>query len=273
MLSNQTLPALLRNMTDAELIEGDTLFSFLFRESFARAKMPKPKPQRDMAILVLRLYGQPISENLRASQQAAAARWGADYVEVTRPIFPWQDPFWEKLHLDVHGEAYCRVVYLDADVAIRSDCPSLFDLVPEDHFGAVAAEQQGHWMRHNIDPHMHPMTRALGVQLDISRHYFNSGVLVFSPKRHANAFRAARWLSVLTEDRNWVWYDQGCISLALEWLAYPRTVLPPSFNRCGDELWSNWSPVMRDPIWHFGGQKTPTVLSLMDQTRWQISAN
>lgn len=269
MLSNQSL----RSDTDVypltrhELLTSDRLISFLFRESIARIQAIQTPPVcSGHAVITLNLYSDGMPENVRASQRAAAERWGAEYVEITRPLFGWHDAFLEKLHLDCHTAAYERVVYLDRDVVVRADCPSLFDLVSDDHFGAVASEQDGHNLLFHIQSKMDPLCRLVGVTMDYATEYVNSGVLVFSPRVHRPAFEAARCLHGITAERSWEVYDQGCLCLGIKWSGTPLHLLPPKFNRCGQRLWDHWTPKMDSYIWHFCGKKT---WEAMQNTKWQ----
>ena len=269
MLSNQAIlcDTDIHQLTRHELINSDRLISFLFRESIARLQaLQAPPVWSGKAVITLNLYNDGMPENVRASQRAAAERWGAEYVEITRPLFGWQDAMLEKLHLDQHAAAYERVVYLDRDVVVRADCPSLFDMVPEDHMGAVASEQEGHNLLFHIEPKMDPICRLVGVSMDYSNEYINSGVLVFNPRLHQPAFEAARCLHGISPERSWEVYDQGCVGLGIIWSGTPLHRLPPDFNRCGLRLWDHWTPTMDSYIWHFCGKKT---WGAMQDTRWE----
>jgi len=217
MLSNQALGDEVRHLTRHELLTSDRLISFLFRESIARFQALQSPPVRlGKAVITLNLYGDGMPENIRASQRAAAERWNAEYVEINRPLFGWHDPFLEKLHLDRHAAPYDRVVYLDRDAIVRADCPNLFEIVPKDHFGAVASEQEGHNLPFHIQPKMDPLCRLVGVPIDYATEYINSGVLVFSSQAHKTAFESARCLHGITPERSWEVYDQGCLGLGIK---------------------------------------------------------
>ena len=267
MLSNQALGDEVRQLTRHELLTSDRLISFLFRESIARLQAVQTPPVASgRAVITLNLYGDGMPENIRASQRAAAERWGTEYVEITRPMFGWRDPFLEKLHLDRHAAAYDRIIYLDRDVIVRADCPSLFEQVPEDRIGAVASEQDGHHLLFHIQHKMDPLCHLVGVPMDYATEYVNSGVLVFSPHVHRSAFDAARCLHGITPERSWEVYDQGCLGLGIKWSGTLLHLLPPEFNHCGERLWDHWTPRMDSFIWHFCGKKT---WEAMQNTNWQ----
>ena len=266
MLSNQALGDEVRQLTRHELLTSDRLISFLFRESIARLQtLQAPSVSSGKAVITLNLYGDGMPENVRASQRAAAERWNVEYVEITCPIFGWHAPFLEKLHLDRHAAPYDRVVYLDRDVVVRADCPSLFDLVPLDRIGAVASEQEGHNLLFHIQPKMDSLCRLVGATMDYTTEYINSGVLVFNPHVHQPAFEAARCLHGISRERSWEVYDQGCLSLGIKWSGTLLHLLPTEFNRCGQRLWDYWTPRMDSYIWHFCGKKT---WAAMQETKW-----
>jgi len=250
-----------------ELVTGDTLLSYLIRQSYQRVQHTGMNP-RGLAVATLNVHNDWLPHNLRESMRHAAKRWGAEFVEIRRPIVPWPDPYWEKLNLDNHLAMYDRVVYFDRDVVVRSDCPNLFDLVPEDSFGIVPSEQPGHHLvETHIRPNMQHLTELLQLDMDYATEYYNSGVMIFSPHRHRHVFEMARDLHPIPWKRNWVTNDQGLISVSLKLTNTKVATLPPEFNRCGDKLWNNWKPEMDDYVWHFCGPKT---WEKMANTRWEL---
>jgi len=196
----------------------------------------------------------------------AAQRWGAEFVEIRDPIVPWKDPLWEKLNLDRHLAMYERVVFVDRDVVISEKCPNLFDIVPPDTFGVVPSEQEGHCFLDNIRHGMDPICRLLSIEMEYTKEYYNSGVMIFNPQLHESVFEFARAIHPLPSHRGWVTIDQGVLSAALKYLQTPVCQLPPTFNRCGAKLWTHWKPEMDDFIWHFCGPKNWEHIS---QTIWQ----
>lgn len=266
MLCNQKLKGLgLWSWTRQRCLRSNTLLSAVFRESVRRLQPPLHLA-KGKALATLNVHGDGLPPNFRQSMRAAAERWGAEFVEITNPIVPWNDPYWEKLNLDRHLAMYERVVYVDRDVVIRSDCPNLFELVPEDTFAAVPSEQEGHSFLNDIQNTMQPLRRLCGIDvIDWEREYLNSGVMVFSPQKHAKVFELARVLHPIPWVRNWITIDQGLIALALKIVDPPKMFLPPCFNRCGAKLWNHWTPYMTDYIWHFCGPKN---WNHMIQTQW-----
>ena len=247
-------------------LRSKTLLSEVFRESI-RGLSAMPPPARGRAVATLNVHGDGLCHNFRQSMRAAAARWGAEFVEITIPIVPWKDPFWEKLNLDRHLAMYERVVFVDRDAIISERRPNLFDIVPAESFGVVPSEQDGHCFLEHIAQHMAPLCRLLGIDMDYTREYYNSGVMVFSPQRHQAVFELSRSIHPLPSHRGWVTIDQGLLSAALKYLGVPVCRIAPTFNRIGEKLWNRWQPVMDDFIWHFCGPKN---WEHMSQTSWRI---
>ncbi|GAB4133014.1 MAG: hypothetical protein Kow0040_14680 [Thermogutta sp.] len=273
MLSNQVLqnprrdlPVRITELTEHQLLESDMLISYLFRESEKRLSATA-RPSKHRALMTLNLYNDGLMPNFRESHMAAARRWGAEYVEVRTGIVSWKAPYWEKLNLDKHAADFEHVVYVDRDVIIREDCPNLFELQPIDTMAAVPSEQPGHELLHTIKPVMQPLCDRIGVNLDFSTDYFNSGVLVFSPVHHAHVFEAARFIHALDERGGWVLSDQGRLSLAIKWTGEKINVLSSQYNRCGNRLWRRWTPHMDCYVWHFCGRKFPEAMVL---TQWKV---
>ncbi len=68
------------------------------------------------------------------SKKEYAKRVGADFINIIQPKLGGSVAS-EKYQIGGMLDRYDRVVYLDADLFIRPDAPSLFEVVPADHFG------------------------------------------------------------------------------------------------------------------------------------------
>jgi len=227
-----------------------------------------PLPPKTRAVVTMNLFKENLRPNARASMQDAARRWDADFVEIKAPQFTEsRNAFDHKLWLDHYCRAYQRVVFLDADVVVRSDCPSLFDLVPATHFGGARTVYDGDPNRAVIHEHLGPICQANGIALDYEHEYLNSGVLVFSPVRHAGVFEKARALASATSDRHWTLIDQGVLSVAAKMLS-PQTMLEETFNRCGVLLNRHFDPAMNHYVYHFCGIADRDAK--IDQTQWNV---
>ena len=220
-------------------------------------------PQR--YLVTLNVGREFLGENARRSFRAAARRWDAQYVEILTPAHPGE-PLVNKLCLPDFLPQAGRFAFFDADALIRVDCPSLFDIVPEGHFGGALSHQPGHEIadRHVLAS-LPPWLERHGIRgLDPIDDYLNTGVLVFDRPAHDAVFRTATgsgW-----EHGDWVITDQAMLSAAIHLLGVPLFRLAPQFNRCGDAIWQRWTPGMRDFVWHFCGYSE--LKWRIDHTNW-----
>jgi lipopolysaccharide biosynthesis glycosyltransferase len=61
---------------------------------------------------------------------------GADFEVIDdRELDETHQPFWEKLRMRSYLEQYSRVLFMDSDIIVHPDAPSLFDVVPPDCLG------------------------------------------------------------------------------------------------------------------------------------------
>ena len=187
------------------------------------------------------------SPNAIASQRAAAERWGAEYHEFTKPWCIGTDPadvFAAKfdLHL-LPFKLPCRVVWLDADVMVRIDCPSLFELVPVGTFGGVLNNQDGSDLQYQVARDWWKKVNG-DVAFD-GDGYINGGVLVFDLPAHAEVFYLSKILRHVGPVNPM--YEQTLLNT---WLRiYPRLILPHTFNRLGKEAWLS-GPAMTSYVYH-----------------------
>ena len=113
----------------------------------------------------------------RPSFEAYAQRIGAELLVIgPQPDIPSQH--WAKLSIyELLKKRFNRVAYIDADALIRDDCPSLFDVVPEDSLGIF---NEGKYTPRAMC--IYEIMQAYKIQLpDWNRiDYFNTGVMVVS---------------------------------------------------------------------------------------------
>jgi len=92
-------------------------------------------------------------------------------------------PHWLKFAIyDLLHKEFNRVAFIDADILIRPDTPSLFDIVPEDSFGIF---NEGYYTPRSVC--MHEVKKVYNVDLPgwNGKDYFNTGVMVVSrAQRH-----------------------------------------------------------------------------------------
>src|SRR5215469_12429006 len=207
-------------------------------------------------IVTMNIGNASVPEAARASMRAAASRWDADFVEVLRPIGANRHAFFQKLQLHHHLPDGSRILYLDGDVLIRQDCPSLFELVPRGHLGLSRHDHPSN--RRMVSQVRGPLAdfcETVGVDLDAVDDYAHTGMMVFELPLHRAFFTEMN--SII--DRYgftpfWVISDQAPVSAARKKLSLPTYWLPPMFQMTGEVLWENWTAEMRFPIQHFCGE-------------------
>ena len=115
-----------------------------------------------------------------------AERCDADIIVIRGAEYEVPSPHWLKFSIrDLLKKDYDRVAYIDADTIIRSDTPSLFDVVPEDQFGIF---NEGIFTPRNIC--IYEIMKVYNVQ-DFRYDgvtYYNTGVMVAS-RRHRHIFK------------------------------------------------------------------------------------
>ncbi len=209
--------------------------------------------------------------NSRQSMRHAAARWGATFVEITRSSAPG---FAAQVRLDHLAPRPGRVAYYDRDMVIRDDCPSVFELVPEGHFGFVLADQ-GHLSEEfrrqwNVGPFNH-WARALGSTIEYTKEaYFNGGFMVFDLPAHARVFARAR-VALGEQNHNISWYDvQGCLSASANLGDVPTQRLPATFNLISHQQPRPLRPeYMSAYVYHFDGLCPREKVAFAVQSVWK----
>lgn len=153
------------------------------------------------ALVTLNIGGRSMAPKTRESFQAACERWGCDYVEVKDPLVEGVHHFWQKVFVSENMAKYDRVLQLDADMLIRHDCPSPFDICPEDSFGVVSARQlevsgksvNGKrtarvrdimFMCGHRDRCVQSWARKLKLKPCPDTHHLNGGFFLYSPAKH-----------------------------------------------------------------------------------------
>lgn len=114
-----------------------------------------------------------------------AARIGAEFQVLSERRYPTGTPHWEKLQVRSFLDRYDRVLWFDCDVVVRSDCPSLFEVVPESFLGAWDESKVGPW---DYPSFVHRWADTLGIPRPrYPGWHANTGVMILSP-RHRDLF-------------------------------------------------------------------------------------
>lgn len=97
----------------------------------------------------------------------------------------YPSPHWIKFGLYELLREFDRIAFIDADIIIRPDTPSLFDIVPEDSFGIF---NEGTYCPRAMC--IHEVKKVFNVELPKwdGKTYYNTGVMVMS-KRHRHIFK------------------------------------------------------------------------------------
>ena len=113
-----------------------------------------------------------------------ADKCGADLL-VLKEIPDLPSPHWAKFSIyELLKKQYNRIAFIDADIIIRPDTPSLFDIVPENQFGIF---DEGQYTPRSIC--MHEVKKVYNIPLPKwnGKTYYNTGVMVIS-REHRHIF-------------------------------------------------------------------------------------
>jgi len=114
--------------------------------------------------------------------RAYAGKVGAEFIVIDQAELDISPIHYEKYQLERFLDEYERVLFVDTDVVIRPSAPDLFEIVPEEMFGAYLASVHSDCHDDSIVAIQREL-EDLGWQKD----YFNSGVMVLS-KAHRVLF-------------------------------------------------------------------------------------
>lgn len=115
-----------------------------------------------------------------------ADRIGADLLVLKDIPSHLPSPHWAKFSIyELLKKQYSRIAFIDADILIRPDTPSLFDVVPEDEFGIF---NEGFYTPRSIC--LHEVKKVYDVDLPNwnGKDYYNTGVMVVS-RKHRHIFK------------------------------------------------------------------------------------
>jgi lipopolysaccharide biosynthesis glycosyltransferase len=143
--------------------------------------MISPKSTLVVTLCIGKLY-EEISLVTHPFMRSYAEKIGADFQVITIAETKTDIEYYEKFQLYSYLERYERVIFLDTDLLVSPQCPDLFSVVPETHFGAFLVSQYSNFH----DSAIRISQEILG-NIDWNAKYFNSGVMVFS-KAHREVF-------------------------------------------------------------------------------------
>lgn len=189
------------------------------------------------AVAVLNIGGKSISKRAGASISRAAARWGADVVVIKHELAPGAHHFWQKVFVCDHLSEYDQIVQLDADMMVRYDAPSLFDLVPQYAMGFVSARQ--------FEPTLNPLagrvianrnrclrfwSRFMGMECPGDHGHINGGLFVYSPKFHSEIWKELQRIGARYGFKKDNLPEQAALSVLAHNKPFDRFWLPETWN-------------------------------------------
>lgn len=201
-----------------------------------------------------------LAEITHPTLRAYAAKIGADFHVITIPKIPNPDKqaflySYEKHQLQTFLLEYDRVIYLDTDIIVSPDCPSLFDVVPYGNFGAFS---EGKWLDRLYALDVAQKQFGFIGSMNWCKNYFNAGVMVFD-KTHYEVFKLP---PVLHNN----FYDQTWFNIQVATLFYTKFQdITHAFNRMSHLDWKNRLEAF---IVHYAGGGTPLEQIRQDITAW-----
>lgn len=190
------------------------------------------------AIAILNIGGKSISRRAGTSFEAAAKRWGCDVVVIKHELAAGVHHFWQKVFVCDHLKDYDQIVQIDADMLIRYDAPSLFDLVPQYAFGCVSARQcEGDTplkrrIIANRDRCLRFWSRFMEMRCPHDRQHVNGGLFVYSPKFHSEVWKELQRVGAKYGFKKDNLPEQSALSVLLENKPIDRFWLPETWNLC-----------------------------------------
>jgi hypothetical protein len=225
------------------------------------------------ALATLNVGGRSLHPESRRSFEAAAARWGCDFVELRNPLAP-HHIFWQKAFVPIRLADYERVLQLDADMLIREDAPNPFDLVPVGSVGVVSAHQfpNAGAIEKNREACVSAWAGWTGLRPCPDTHHLNGGFFLYGPRQHAGLFARLRECG---HRRKWNprrLPEQVCLSLLLWNEVAPATWLPQEWNTVAAAQGirpEHNTGTMNGFIYHFTGK--PLRGRRIGRTRWRVT--
>ena len=214
------------------------------------------------ALITLNIGGKYMHRKCRDSLQAAAKRWNCDYIEITTPVTPNVHHYWQKLFVSETHPQYDRILQLDADMLIRCDAPSPFDLFPASHLGVVTARQSLGLAKPWIDARVECINfwaQRYKLKRCPDQRHLNGGFFLYSPKLHTHIFQQAIELGRKYKFQKTHLPEQATLSLVL-WNnpQLPTQWLPHTWNANAPVMRERMElaapPVMKRYIYHFTGR-------------------
>ncbi|MCC9655276.1 class I SAM-dependent methyltransferase [Rhodopirellula halodulae] len=211
------------------------------------------------AIVTLSMKPQIMHPKCRSNYAYIADKWGVELHVLEEPTAKDLEchPHWHKQTICRYVQENLphveRVLQLDDDLLFRSDCPNLFDIVPEDKFGACSylpnsrsVRAQNYW------------SQRLGIPSQPKYLHFNGGMYLYSIERHSELLKSIDAYS-LGSRINFDRYgcpDENATCVKLLHEGVPIYSIPMHFNTWYPKFRREWARnrVMRTSVYHFGAK-------------------
>lgn len=144
-------------------------------------------------------YYKELSKHTLPSIKKYADKIGADFLNISEfnPAYITQK--WNKFYIHELLNKYKRILYLDIDLIIREDAPSLFDIVPEDKLGMFNEGRYSSrfdYLEQASEYYNEPIKKWDGK-------FYNSGVMVIS-RRHKSIFALPKGIDFVETDQPYI---------------------------------------------------------------------
>ncbi len=155
--------------------------------------------------------------------KAYADRIKADFIVINTPQLNLNYIHYEKYQIYDLLKDYERIIYLDTDIIVKPKCPNLFEIVPEEQFGAFVVSKHTYFH----DGAIKDIQKVLG-EIDWKREYINNGVMVIS-KCHRQVFAKNHDLFVWSSEKRH-FPDQTILNYHIQKLGIPIYDIGYKFN-------------------------------------------
>jgi hypothetical protein len=161
-----------------------------------------------------------IARMTHPSIRAYSERIGAEFIVIDRQQVSETSPHYEKFQIFSLLNKHERVIFVDTDAIVRGDCPSLFDVVPENRLGMADEGAYKDRRQAMVDAYV-----AYGEEppKDLDGQYFNTGVIVAS-RAHKDVFRKPA-------KEIWNFYEQSYLNMAIRKHRVATQDIGYKFNR------------------------------------------
>jgi hypothetical protein len=115
-----------------------------------------------------------------------ADKINADFIVINKKVLSKKFIHYEKMQISNLLTQYDRILYFDTDIIIRSDCPNLFDIIPQTKLGLM--NEGRFYGAQNVMPIMQEACKKFSTSIPKwEGQYYNTGVMVIS-KIHRDIF-------------------------------------------------------------------------------------